>query len=384
MRLVLAVVFGVVAALSAAIGQAPARLIGPDDLRYEGAFRLPAGASDQESFDYGGTALGWSVERGSLFLVGHDWFQRAAEITVPAAKRGAGVGALATATLRQPLTDVLGSRLREIGEGTVKIGGLLPWNGSLVISAYVYYDAAGVQRRSHFRSALDLARPDVQGPWLAGAAGPGVVAGYMALVPEEWQAPLGGPALTGQCCLSIISRTSLGPAVSVFSPSGLGTSTGADARPLLGYPLDHPALGTCESQGGSFNCTTSMAGVVFPAGTRSVLFFGRVGQGAYCYGTGGERGGDCVDPSETSKGPHAYPYAFHVWAYDVNDLIAVRNSRRARWDVRPYRTWTFDLPFAHPSRQLNGVAWDPATRRIFLSAARSDGARPLIHVFTVR
>lgn len=39
----------------------------------------------------------------------------------------------------------------------------------------------------------------------------------------------------------------------------------------------------------SYNGATRLAGVVMPAGTRSVLFFGTQGIGEFCYGTGANR-----------------------------------------------------------------------------------------------
>jgi hypothetical protein len=62
-------------------------------------------------------------------------------------------------------------------------------------------------------------------------------------------------------------------------------------------------------------------------------------------------------------------------------LILVKNGRKKPWEIRPYRTWTFELPFQHASRQLNGVAYDPVKGRVFVSAAYADEGRPIIHVF---
>src|SRR5207244_1724953 len=99
------------------------------------------------------------------------------------------------------------------------------------------------------------------------------------------------------------------------------------ATTVLGYPIDHPTLGSCGSSDALFNCATQMGGVVFPEGTRSVLFFGRQGQGPYCYGVGGKTGGDCFDPDDDSKGTHSYPYAYQIWAYDGLDLIKVKKGQ---------------------------------------------------------
>jgi hypothetical protein len=254
------------------------------------------------------------------------------------------------------------------------------------MSVYITYDATASQKESHFlRPSLDLSeKVAAAGPFRIDKAGAGYVSGYMAHVPQEWQALLGGRALTGQCCISIISRTSLGPAVSVFNPEDLGVRSPVPSTQLLAYPLDRATLGRCEETNDLFNCATNMGGVVFPDRTRSVLFFGRQGVGAYCYGEGGvDPRADCHDPTESGKGTHAYPYAYQVWAYDALDLQAVKNGKRRPWEVRPYRTWRFELPFQHASRIIRSVSYDPATRSIFVVAEKGEQARPLVHVFTV-
>ena len=135
-----------------------------------------------------------------------------------------------------------------------------------------------------------------------------------------------------------------------------------------------------------------MGGMVFPPGTRSVLFIGRRGVGAYCYGEGTTEnppGIDsygnprCYDPSSSSKGNHSYPYESFVWAYDVADFLAVKQGTKAPWEIVPYATWSFDVPFQISSRIVSGVAYDSATRRLFVSTAFGERSRPLSHVFQI-
>ena len=82
-------------------------------------------------------------------------------------------------------------------------------------TVYGNYDASDLVKLSHFTSGLYLSRTgDFAGMYGVGEApavpNPAFVDGYMAEIPPEWQSQFGGPALTGNCCLSIISRTSLG------------------------------------------------------------------------------------------------------------------------------------------------------------------------------
>ena len=72
-----------------------------------------------------------------------------------------------------------------------------------------------------------------------GTLSPGLYAGYMAVVPPEWRTLLGGPAITGQGVLSIIGRTSFGPAAFAFDPDGLGRENPVPATPLVYYTMEH-------------------------------------------------------------------------------------------------------------------------------------------------
>ena len=158
------------------------------------------------SFAYGGTALAFNLARGSLFLVGHPYGQQVAEVSVPEIRKGLSVWDLDTAELLQPLTEATEGKISEAGPNTVNIGGLLPYQDQLYLTAYVAYDGTGSQTRSHFVSGLDLSVPgDVRGPYRVGRVGAGFVSGYFGLVPTEWQAALGGPVLNGQCCLGVVS-----------------------------------------------------------------------------------------------------------------------------------------------------------------------------------
>src|SRR5205807_1920572 len=122
-----------------------------------------------------------------------------------------------------------------------------------------------------------------------GKVDPGYTSGYLGLVPPAWRKRLGGPALTGQCCIPIISRTSYGPGVFAFNPAQLGRKHPVPARPLVYYTQSHHSLGPWNTdwdprRGTLFNGATAIKGVVFPRGSRSVLFFGTQGVGPFCYG----------------------------------------------------------------------------------------------------
>src|SRR5690606_31380522 len=126
-----------------------------------------------------------------------------------------------------------------------------------------------------------------------------------------------------------------------------------------------------------------------------VIFFGRIGLGAFCYGTGtsvralhgrpvpGSATTYCYDPDSPDQGVHGYPYALHAWVYDANALAAVNAGQQAPWDPRPLTAGTFSLPFERGQKLVGGVAYDAATQRVFISVLAQDDERPLIHVLRV-
>jgi len=300
---------------------------------------------------------------------------------------------LATASVLQPFIDVSEGKMFTVDPYTIKVGGLMVYGGKLYGTAYSYYDADGNQVLSHYRSALNLSvKGDVQGMYEVGSLGAGFVSGYMTAIPSAWQSAFGGPVLTGQCCLAIISRTSYGPAVSVFDPNDLGVTHPVPDIPLVYYPSNHP-LADWSATSPYFNGSTEIKGMVFPQNTRSVLFFGRHGIGTFCYGPGtsdptlagkpapGGIDSYCYDPEDSSKGTHAYPYVSQVWGYDAAALLQVKNGQVQPWSVQPYAVWSLHVPIAGAFR-IGGATYDPQTGRIFVSQECADtDCLPVIHVF---
>lgn len=384
-------------------------LVQQTDLNYVGSFRLPSGMPDTDafSFDYGGNCMTYNPAgnggAGSLLMCGHLLYKKVAEIGIPGSLPGGSVGSLATAPLVHNFTDVLAGHVNDVSPTTTSnyIGGLMLANGKLIVTAYVHYDANMMARKSHFVASTDLDHPQLLGgPYEVGSLGAGWVAGSMVPVPAAFQTIL-GPYLTGQCCLSIIGRTSAGPTASVFDVNDLQVRDPLPSQTVLGYPITHANLGgivngQCVSGGADlFDCTASMGGMVFPTNSRSVLFFGRLGTGPFCYGPGtadasmagqpdGEGGTFCYDPAATAKGGHAYPYVYKVWAYDANDLASVKAGNKRMWDVVPYSTWNLNIPVsATEDRRVVSVAYDAQGQRVFVATANGEGARPIVHVFAV-
>ena len=189
------------------------------------------------SFDYGGNALAFNPVGARCSSSDMHSNSKSQKLPCPRFDAPPTMSDLAVATVvaafrgrcRRP-TAIRGRGPEPAGVGE-RIAG--PMAASLDLAASVYYDANGSQRL-HFVSGLDLSvKGDVLGPYRVGKLGAGVVSGYFGLIPAEWQAALGGPVLNGNCCLSIISRTSYGPAAFAIDPTKLGTTDPLPAVPLV-------------------------------------------------------------------------------------------------------------------------------------------------------
>ena len=374
------------------------RLLETRDFEYAGAFRLPSTDENGDSFSYGGRPLAFNPARRSLFVGSNSG--QIAEVTIPETRKAERVEDLAFARYLHTFTDPTDGHMSEVAPSGTVLAGLLVFDERLLGTGLIFYDANNTQIVSHFMRPLNLAvrgATPMRRVWEPGGAG--FVGGYMAAVPEQWQAALGGPAVTGQCCVPIISRTSWGPAAFAWDPRGLANSSALSAKPLLYYSGEHQTLGPWNGSNPTWGGTASVAGMVIPEGTRTALFFGANGSGTFCYGEGtwdkaldgkpvpgGER--YCYDPLSPDKGQHAYPYRYQMWAYDLMDLADVAEGKRDPWDVKPYGVWPLDLPFSDGVfPRILSVAYDPSRRLVYLSQFKGDkdgeSYRGLIHVFYI-
>jgi hypothetical protein len=208
----------------------------------------------------------------------------------------------------------------------------------------------------------------------------------MCHVPDDWQARLDAPVLTGQAGIPIVPRTSAGPAAVGFNPNDLG-SRPAPAQRYLFYPLQHP-LAPLDKTNDLWNHASQLAGIAFVShrGKAAVMFFGTRGLGEYWYGLPEENGKK--DPHNPYKGNHAPPYEETVWLYDPNDLLLVKEGKKRSWEIKPYSVGR--LPGVRPSSLglLGGVAYDPASGELYVSQSRGDLSdpsepAPLIHVYGI-
>jgi len=405
MRHILAASAAVAIAFATAGAQSTLPLVQPGQLVWDGAFRVPYPNTGNSTVGYSGWALAYTGNN-SVYMVGHDYQQSVGEFSIPAgiSSGNTTLAQLPTSAQMQPFASMThGLAMDAIGQsgsGVYRWGGMLVYGGRLILGEYNSYTTPGSIQKSHWTHSLTTSDNTGTGPFRLAPTtlDPAFMGGYMASVPSVWQSLLGGPALTGQCCQSIITRTSFGPSAFAFDPAKLGVAAEPiPTTPLVYYDEAHKQPdGDFESDNTSFfNASTQMAGMFIPEGTRSLLFIGRQGTGNMCYNNGTNSGpNNCLnvpsDPYCPNDIIHAWPYQIQVWAYDLNDLAKVKNGQLSPWQVRPYAIWPLTgnttaskLPFWQPCMRPKGLAFDKASNRVWLSSYQADGDRPIIHQFKV-
>lgn len=406
-------------------------LLQKSNMLYVGAFRVPSGVMGDPNgygLQAGGWALTYHASSNSLFIAGHTSTglkqQRIGEISVPNIVNSTNLSDLSTAQVVQNLYEITEGNFKYIDAGgalhtgqDINIGGLLINGNNLIGTVFDVYDSNLSSVLTHFnKSSLNLsATGEVSRIYQAAPSDSlksGYYDGYMTWIPLNWRAPLGGSALTGNAALSISARTSQGPGVFSFEPNSVGVTEPFPTFPLVYYTLSNPMVDTWQIND-YFTSADRIRGVVFPEGSQSILFFGTHGTGPQCYGQGvsdktlaftcvtpgeiyntvahhcelnGVTGGTayCYNPIDTAKGYHSYPYKYYVWAYNAVDFAAVKSGVMKPWQIKPYATWSLDLPFANEYGVITGAAYDPKNQRIFVAQGRAEGVSlPIIHVYSL-
>ncbi len=352
--------------LLSACAFANAALLQKANLVYKGTFTIPSsatcvgGSQGMDAAAGGGMGIN-PVSGTSLFIGGHPYDQCYAEISIPTACRNGNQACSGTASYVQPLRDA-GLTGSIGGEGTIREGGVYIYNSKMYNTLYTFYSTTSPsQASSHFRRPVLLTSAKEAGPVnLGGPTDPAFLSGYMGDVSAPWQAAFGGPSLTGQCCLSIISRTSSGPAAFVWNPEAMGSPA---AVPLLYYPLDHSTLGVLSGPvNPAFNGSTIIKAVFMPDGTDTVAFVGQTGTGLNCYKE------DCPPIGVADNGGwNNQRHEYYLWLYDAADLAAVKAGTKQPWEPVPYAQFTLSDTIGDAAAVWNvGAAYNPATEMLYV------------------
>jgi hypothetical protein len=394
-------------------GSVDPTLISKSNFTYLGAFRVPAAAGANplnwsgSSGLSGGRAVWYKTDgdsgAGSLIISGRDAGTNQGyltEISIPATLDTTGV--IANMTRGAFLTpspyffDISGGNQQAIaptdGNGIMTSGTFI-YNGNLYQNFKAFYQDLSVY--TYFkRTGTSVNGGSVTGPFKFNASSPGYFSGPVCSVPTAWQTALGGPMLQGSWQLSNPEPQGNGPLIASFDPDTLG-STPATINLLASYSDTNPVSPTAPNNYTNWARSVDfISGMAFPTGSKSVLAIGRHGIGRRSYGTPQKFTGDpgfvLYTPVVGDKGWHSYPYTYAVYAYNADDLAAVKAGTKLPYQVKPYAVWSIEFP-GQDTQTTNScqdsACFDSVNNRLFFLERESPRCQaifePIIHVFQV-
>ena len=402
-------------------------LIRPEDLVYEGAFRLP-GESGGSNWEYSGYGMAYypggdpqgpaDGHPGSLFVIGHDHHQLVSEVSIPVPVLSAGKnpGALHTASTLQGFHDITGGRAGRLEIPRADLEYLPPQGGQKTGKLHFCWGQHFEFERAptHGWSELDLSSPRTAGLWRLGDYTNYVTNDYLFEIPEEWAAR-NTPGLrlaTGR--FRDGTWGGLGPALLAYGPWNEGNppppgATLQRVTPLILY--GKPVRGAAELDVSdrmrmrTFSEADEWSGGAWltGGGKAAVILVGTKALGKTWYGfANGVVYPTSGDPGEKIPEVPPWPHDQRGWwsediaaqilFYAPDDLAAVARGAKRPWEPQPYASmnidkYLFDPGFDHARSKralLGDAAFDRSRGILYLVERRADGDKSLIHVFRIR
>ena len=413
-------------------GGIPAERLQPDDLTYEGAFRLP------EDFNWGALGLSFYPDgdggAGSLLVTEFEALSDPAQEGVcwdPTWDCYAYFGEVAIPT---PAEEANWEDLPEaaLTSGpTAFDGGLASTvhNEYLFVSDLEYVARQGSQTSDKLYGSINLWYAEgVAGGdsfptiWFANLDGTGArgmfhvgpddefyhgrkMGSYLFSVPE-WYADdylEGRTLVTGRSRGTPVDGAeevtirggSQGPTLFAFQAWDSDDPTGdLDALPVLYYHVAFPGCAgpsvgdPAECDYPDFTMCDDWTGGAFvdDGARRAIMLLGYKGLGDNCYD---EPPVECDDPCSESHGYHCDPYERQVIFYDVHELGHSALGNQNPWVVVPYTVWRpaeFYLQ-GNPCWNVGGMAFDGRSGRLFMverGLGESEMNASVVHVWSLQ
>jgi hypothetical protein len=392
-----------------------------------GRFKVPSGGAGQASTGWtrGGMTLGSEGEKATLFIAGKFGGIEAyggnpnvhiGEIAVPSVlSKSNNIDDLPVAQFNQQMTDALEGKISQVFDPSVpldqrfevEVRGLLKVGNKLLINAVVAWDGKEFLKAGHFSRPADLSiKNQIDGPVRVSNDVPARhTPGPMFLVPEKLRTQNGWPMVaTGVNGISIAGTANNGPGIVLFNPDQISKAIPRSVIPgkvLSNYP--YPNKTFAEAMGFEFGMDSGKAEFTNPWWTpanhtrgggawiekfSTVAYFGLRGLGSPYYGFGDKpEAWGVVDPTNSDKAPHAYPYQHVIYLFNQDDYVKVSRGEIAAHQVKSTGTIVLPDPFMTAS-QYNffcGSAFDSSNDRLYLLKCRLFGSgQPIVEVYKIR
>ena len=389
--------------------------INPDDLVYQGAFRLPDG-SEEFAWKWSGQALAFFPDgdpkgkddgySGSLFGTGHNWNTWVSEIAIPkpVISKTKNTKELNTAKTLQKFANIRSSLFkgRDLEQPRAALA-YLPAQGKQT-SGKLYFSwaahaAQGNKTPAHGWCELNLSKPLSAGLWNVAGLSQYETCDYVTPIPAAWakENTPGMRLITGR--MRDGGQASQGPALVAFGPWNSGNPPKPGSQVKGKVLLKYSAI-TDEKQHKmkGYHHSDDWSGVAWMTikDRSAVAFVGTKGKGKCWYGFAN----GVVWPQEAPFPPVPdYPndergwwsseFAAQIMFYDPAELANVAKGKMKPHKPQPYATMDISkFMFKSRPREMHRVgaaAFDPRGGYLYVIEIRGeDDDKSLVHVWKLK
>jgi len=401
MRAVTIIILGLIT-LTSYPGISPAALIRPENLVYQGAFRLP-GEGGETGWGWGGHAMAYypggdpagpsDGYPGSIFGTGHDWYQQVSEITipVPVISPNKNVNDLNTATTLQPFTNIRGNLFDYLDFEQPRAGlAWLPRQGSQS-GDRLYFTWGQHQQQEMTDPPLgwcdrNLSSFDSVGVWRIGNYLNQVTTDYLLDIPQSWANTYVSGMSLGVGRYQDGGQGAQGPALIACGP-WLNGNPPASGQTIGAVPL---LLYECVTDLNPRSMNRYHHSDMWPGsawltagGDGAVIFVGTKGRGDCWYGN---PDGPCHDCD--NRGWWSDYFDGEIIFYNPDDLAAVAEGEMAAYQPQPYAVMNIDSVLYHiDSPQMydhvKAASFDRANGLLYIFEPLVDNDKPVVHVWKI-
>ncbi|MBP7830251.1 MAG: hypothetical protein KA248_10075 [Kiritimatiellae bacterium] len=314
---------------------------------FAGTFGVPLAESGDYRFSYS-SGVHAQLTNGNLLVVGHPYYDRQAQVQLPAILDGR------EGTLVGGWTDITGGLVPDGwggGElGDLQVGGLLPLEGRIRFTKYQWYNAASVdwQTQGYYEGVVG-GSGTASGLWSVSNeyAHHSCVGGYLSEAPQALRD-------AGYAYLSGLEGISSGGALGRWGPNlfaiNSAVTNGRVRAATLIYHPDEARQGPtvrCSNATSAWWVANRPANETWWVGNKAtdmkwietetrhgVLCFVYRGLGQTWYGLG-NAGPGYPDPYWQGNSYHAEGYALQAFIYDPDEVMEVYRGERDPWNLVP-------------------------------------------------
>ncbi|MBN2318231.1 MAG: hypothetical protein JXR49_04105 [Acidobacteria bacterium] len=388
----------------------------PDDLIYQGAFRLPETGAEEFAWKWSGEALEYRSDGnarnsesdlpGSLLGSGHNWHQWVSEITIPmpVVSSNKNLNDLNTAKTLQKFSNITGELYKNRYLEQARMGlAYLPASDDSE-SGFVYFcRAAHLDQEGKHPSfgmcAVDFADPQPKGLWNIGGLANYYTDDYLLTIPAGWASRHTRDKRLACGRFRDGGQASQGPTLFAVSPVDAEDppQSGAelDAVTLLKYAAvaDENHKDTLKG----YRHSDHWSGAVWMENNdkSAVLFIGTKGIGKTWYGFANglvwpEQPPYPEEPEypNDQRGWWSERFEPQILFFDPDELAKVAAGMMLPHEPQPYATMNIDnilfLPAVERTRQMSYLGASACDRKnglLFVMEILVDREQPIIHVW---